>query len=767
MSLLNEALRGASAADRDQFRPVILRPSGQGDRERLADLLKHEPGITVHDNLRAQVRELVKALNPSVKWESGALDRAAEAHLEGHDPVEYGAWVYYPWTRRLVHLLDEAEFALVRTDRNRNKITKEEQDILGAKRVGVIGLSVGQSVSLALAMERGFGELRLADFDSLDLSNLNRIRSGVHHLGVNKAVIAAREIAEIDPYLHVTVFTEGITERNLDAFFEDGGRLDLLVEECDSVAVKILARQKAKSLRIPVVMDTSDRGLIDVERFDLEPDRPILHGLVDHLDLSLAAKARTNEEKLPFVVPIIGLDTMSVRMKASMLEIESTVGTWPQLASAVMLGGALVAEIHRRIALGQFTSSGRWYIDPEEILRDDGDRAMTTEPPRSDASPALTEEVMESLAGKLDIGPPARPFTAVECDQLTQAAILAPSAGNLQPWRFMHSEGRVLLFHDGASGDSPLDGGRLIPAIDMGTCLENMRLKALELGLEARIMPYPADDHRLVAAIDCMGKATERDPLAAHMPARCTNRRKGDARPLPDGVALELDHAAGGVAGCAAHVIADREALRAMAEVIGSAERLRVLHPLGHHDLFRKELRWTSHGEARPLDGLEMATLELKNTEEVGFRVAADRRAMDMLAGWDAGRGFMKMNRENFESASGLLLISCMDTTREGLLNAGRAVQRVWLKATELGLAVHPCAAPILLSHHVRYAGGKAMEPHYRTELMQLFNELCDSFALAGREPVFMMRLSYAPPPTVRSLRRPLSAQNHSQYLTV
>ena len=31
-------------------------------------------------------------------------------------------------------------------------------------------------------------------------------------------------------------------------------------------------------------MATSDRGLVDVERFDLEPHRPILHGLLGDLD---------------------------------------------------------------------------------------------------------------------------------------------------------------------------------------------------------------------------------------------------------------------------------------------------------------------------------------------------------------------------------------------------------------------------------------------------------------------------------------------------
>ncbi|MBK9148888.1 MAG: Rv1355c family protein [Flavobacteriales bacterium] len=752
-----EALRGASAADPEAFRPVLFRLAQPSDQRALEGLLKHDRRITVHDELRAQLRELVKALQPAVKWTGGQLDEAVDAHLAGIPAELYGCWVYYPWSNRLVHLLDESEFARVRTDRNRNKITAEEQAILATKRVGVIGLSVGQSVSLALAMERSFGELRLADFDALELSNLNRIRSGVHHLGVNKVVNAAREIAELDPYLKVTAFTEGVNEENIDRFLTEGGKLDLLIEECDSVAVKIIARQKAKALRIPVVMETSDRGLIDVERFDLEPDRAILHGLVEHLDLNLAAKARTNEEKLPFVVPIIGLDTMSTRMKASMLEIESTVGTWPQLAGAVMLGGALVAEIHRRIALGQFSSSGRWYIDPVDLISDPSSpeaRAAVME-----ASAPLTSSTMHAIASKQLFTAPSREITSVEAQALVEAAIMAPSAGNLQPWRFLLSDGRLLAFHDGSLGDSALDAGRLIPSIDMGTALENIRLRAASLGFSIKVQPYPiAGEHALVASIVAENAATTPDPLADVIPLRCTNRRKGDARPMDPGASAELRDAASAVAGCDAHLITDRDALLRMAEVIGEAERLRVLNPIGHFELFEKEMRWSDAELTSNHDGLDLPSMELKLTEEVGFRVARDRKAMDLLADWDGARGFMKMTRDNFRSASGLVLVSAAASSPADLLEAGRAVQRVWLRATAMGLASHPCSAPLLLAHHVRFGGGAGISHAHRQTLLQLLSETLRAFGTEGREPIFLLRLSYAGQPTARSVRRPLSA---------
>src|SRR5690606_41899713 len=109
-----------------------------------------------------------------------------------------------------------------------------------------------------------------AESDTAEATSLNRIRIGVHNLGVHKNIIAARESAEIDPYLKVKIYSEGITDKNIDAFFMEGGKWDVLVEVCDGLDTKITSRFKAKELGIPVVMDTNDRGMLDVERFDLE-----------------------------------------------------------------------------------------------------------------------------------------------------------------------------------------------------------------------------------------------------------------------------------------------------------------------------------------------------------------------------------------------------------------------------------------------------------------------------------------------------------------
>ena len=301
--------------------PLFYRISNSGQRESFEKLLL-TPGLIVCDYLFDQVKELIKIKFPYKKFAEDELIKETIKHIEPLTIEEYGVWVYYPWSNRLVHIPDEEEFIEIRTNRNQYKITKDEREVLSKKAIGIVGLSVGQSVALTLAMERICSEIRLADFDILELTNFNRIRTGIHNLGIYKVNAVAREIAEIDPFIKVTCFLDGLLESNMDSFFLEGGKLDLLIEESDGFEIKILSRYKARELGVPVIMETSDRCMVDVERFDLEPKRSVLHGLVDHLDLNTLRNLKTNEEKFPYILDILGVETSSLRIKASMLEID-------------------------------------------------------------------------------------------------------------------------------------------------------------------------------------------------------------------------------------------------------------------------------------------------------------------------------------------------------------------------------------------------------------------------------------------------------------
>lgn len=775
MDDLLEALLRASAPDRDSHRPLIFRAADPADRASLEDLLKNRPRIVVHDELNGQLAELMRSLAPARKFTPEDLNSAIKEHLNGCPPHAYGVWAYYPWSDRLVHLLDEQEFIQVRTDRNRNKITREEQAILATKKVGVIGLSVGQSAALTLALERSFGEIRLADFDTLEVSNLNRIRSGVHEMGLAKVINTAREIAELDPYLRVVIFPEGITQQNIDRFFVEGGQLDLLVEECDSVAIKILVRQKARELRIPVVMDTSDRGMVDIERFDLEPERPILHGLVEHLDLSLAAKVKTNEEKMPFVVPIIGLDTMSVRMKASMLELENSVTTWPQLASSVVLGGALGAHIVRRIALDHPIPSGRWWMDPDDIIG-------VPEPEVPEKGGPSKIVPLTSVHESMDVGdmiaaakklPSFGEHIAIqdnEAARIAEAGSHAPSGGNCQPWQFLHHDGRILLFMDVDRARSALDPGLRYAYLGLGACLENMALEAGKAGLKVRhrYSPLP-ESPQLIAVLEAVSRHAgpvipEHDlRLADQIPLRCTNRKNSETLLLTDDEANEMVRAASAIPEAMVDIVRDRSMIDQIALLCGRAERIRFLNTTCHHDMFVREMRWRKEEVESTRDGIDVATLELSLTDRTGLRVAADPKAMSLLRFWGTGKAMEKMSAKGIRASNGLALISIPDLSVENAFMAGRAMQRLWLRTSALGILAHPVGAPVFMGIHGLWDTSGILSKEEHREAEGILDELKAILDIKG-SPFFMMRLGRAGEPTARSLRLPLSSMFHSSH---
>lgn len=369
-SLISTALNSSNNIESQLFNPIFYDLTNKNDEENFVKLLNHSSAIVVIDEIQSQLQELIKLRYPKLKFTPEQLQQKIVEHLNGTELPNYGVWVHYPWLNKVVHLLDKAEFIEVRTNRNQYKITPEEEDVLATKTIGIIGLSVGKAIALTIAMERICGELIIADFDTIELSNLNRIQTGVQNFGVKKTIVVAREIAEIDPFLKVTCLHQGLTEENVnDFFFPNGKKMDLCIEVCDGLSTKIFARQKAKEFGIPVVMDTNDNGMIDIERFDLDPKRPIFHGLIDHLDVSNIENAITNEEKLPFVASIIGIETISPRLKTSFTEIGKTITSWPQLASSVALGGGITCDVSRKILLNQLIISGRFFVNIDKIIK--------------------------------------------------------------------------------------------------------------------------------------------------------------------------------------------------------------------------------------------------------------------------------------------------------------------------------------------------------------------------------------------------------------
>lgn len=356
-----------SSSPKEEPRPQFFDLSRAADREKLAAVLDVNPSLTVIDTYESQLQEIFVLENPWLNLDRERLTREfpthRDTHYKDHNPREAGRWAYLPWRNVLLHLLEDKFFQRVRTARNQNLIPREEQERYYDSTIGVAGLSVGNSCALALVLMGGGKRLRLADPDTLELTNLNRIRGSIADLTQPKAFMTAQQIYELDPYADLTLYAKGLTEENITAFFDGPPALDVVIDEIDHLGMKIRIRQEAKKRRIPVVMatDNGDSGLLDVERYDRDPNLEPFHG---RAGADIAERVLGKKLPLPEVGRIIGeelvgWDIVETRMMASLLEIGKTIPTWPQLGGAALLNGVAVAVAVRKILTSQPLTSGR------------------------------------------------------------------------------------------------------------------------------------------------------------------------------------------------------------------------------------------------------------------------------------------------------------------------------------------------------------------------------------------------------------------------
>ena len=691
------------------WRGEVLAPSVPADAGRIAELMA-DPATEVLDRLAEQRAGL-----------HGVVPAPGDALLD-----EDAVWVHYPWRRTLVRLLGPTSFRTLRLDRNRNKITRAEQDLLGQQKVGVVGLSVGHSIAYVLAQEGVCAELRLADFDTLEVSNLNRIPATVLDLGLNKATIVSRRIAELDPFVRIEHVPDGLTAANIDAFV-DG--LDVIVEECDSLDLKLLVREAARAAGIPVLMETSDRGLFDVERFDLEPDRPPFHGLLGDVGSDDLA-GLTTADKVPHVLRLLEAGELSSRMAASMAEIDETLTTWPQLGGDVSLGAATVAAAVRRLGRGEHLPSGRVRIDMAVHLD-----AL--------ASPDATAPSLVPPAPAA--APPADPALAV-----AHAANLAPSGGNAQPWS-LRLDGHGLRIVLDRSRSTAMDVAFRGSLVAIGAAALNASIAAAAHGVLGRLVVHPEGERSDVVAELRFGRSA--DPaLASRYPAvldRTTNRHAGTPAELAPALVREL-HDEVAREGASLHLIDAPDDLEAYAELLAESDRLRYLSPVLHREMIG-ELRWPGRDELAT--GIDVRTLELDPADLAKLDVARRADVMADLASWDGGRALGSVTRDRVRSSSALALVTVAATGPGAYVAGGMAVQRLWLAAGAAGLAVQPVSPLSVFAVEERDFAALVPAP-YVLRLRELARRLRTLARLVdGEQLALVLRLSNAGPPSVRSRR--------------
>ena len=128
-------------------------------------------------------------------------------------------------------------------------IGKDGQEKLKKARVFVAGAGgLGSPISIYLAVA-GVGTIRLADHDTIELSNLNRqILHGDGDLGKRKVDSAVKKLQNMNKDITVAAVAETITEENVSRLVGD---CDLIVDAMDNLPTRYVLNRAAIEKNIP------------------------------------------------------------------------------------------------------------------------------------------------------------------------------------------------------------------------------------------------------------------------------------------------------------------------------------------------------------------------------------------------------------------------------------------------------------------------------------------------------------------------------------
>jgi hypothetical protein len=301
---------------------------------------------------------------------------------------------------------------------------------------------------------------------------------------------------------------------------------------------------------------------------------------------------------------------------------------------------------------------------------------------------------------------------------LLRYAILAPSTKNTQPWRFSVGEDTIGIFADLSRWQRVSDLGRRELYISLGCALENLLVAIEDFGFGHLVQYFPHSTNEELAATVTMHPGGDRSVYRAGLSlASITERRTRHGlyanKPVTGTSRDRLLHCSGDL-GLRIDLIEDPAIQSRVIELNLHADEMEFADPT-----FRKELGyWVGQGV-------------------FGTPCVLSKLGQALLSRVNLGRAIGKRNAAALASAPLIGLISTRSDDRPSQVRAGQALERVWLHATSMGIALQPMSQAL--------------------EIPTLRADLCGVISEEGWIPQQVFRLGYP----VRSLphhtpRRPL-----------
>lgn len=295
-------------------------------------------------------------------------------------------------------------------------------------------------------------------------------------------------------------------------------------------------------------------------------------------------------------------------------------------------------------------------------------------------------------------------MTGSAIERILALARWAPSGDNAQPWRFEMTSDRDLIIHAHDTRDHCLyDLCGHASQLSVGALLETIAIAASAEGMEVQFKRCPEakdTEPRFVLHFQEREQGTV-DPLYFAIQRRAVQRRWMPVRRLNRTEKSRLEEAAG--QGFRIHWFESVEQRIAVGALMFQTGRIRYSIPEAFHT-HQRVIEWkASHSPNRiPDRSLGISTLQLAIMQ----LAMKSWHNMQLFNRFFASAWTTPLQLDFLPAlACGAHFAMLADSEPSGIddyVKAGRAVQRVWLAATSLGLWQQPEMVPLIFAEYSR-----------------------------------------------------------------
>lgn len=355
-------------------------------------------------------------------------------------------------------------------------------------------------------------------------------------------------------------------------------------------------------------------------------------------------------------------------------------------------------------------------------------------------------------------------LTNSEIKQLIEAGAKAPSGGNAQAWLVNAYYNGFKIYVDPERSRTFLDVGRFASYLSLGSFLENLLLKADIMGLEFTVS-LNQEREKIGPVINLIlnnrytQKLEKNDHLGNYIGKRTTNRKMYNGEiigvylinKLKKSLDIKINNKKQKNI-VSFHSIYREEEKKHLADILGKADRIRTVNDTLFKQLM-KELRFSKDEIQSTRDGIDVNTMEFPGNIIKMIKLMSEHPNLRKVIPKTA---FEQQAKPLLKGSSHLCCLSLeKPVTPEKMIDAGQILERVWLEATRLGLALQPWTVVTFFILRVNDFKGDGFNAGEIAEFKQIDQNIRAIFRInKNKAPLFIFRLSRAKPPSALALRR-------------